>query len=192
MPDHALPTTTIHYTPLSITTDPSPQMSAYLALLLSLTAAQPLDTPTQSDTLLAMDPNLGFSRGCSGGDSSILLSQRQHTLSGQFSGDIESNSLSHDPNLYWCSGYVPQTPQYCVTVPSDGTWTFRVSDSLSIDTVMALRPAPAADVVWCDDDSAGNLMPMFTAQLTAGTYHLYVGAFSIGNSGTFELQITRD
>lgn len=139
-----------------------------------------------------MDPNLSFARGCSGGDESVVLNGRQHVLSGTFTGEIEANSLSLDPNMYWCSGYLPPTPQFCVTVPSDGTWTFQVTNSDSVDSVMALQPIPATDMPWCDDDSAGNLMPMFTATLTAGTYHLYVGAFSVGNSGTFALQVTRN
>jgi len=167
-------------------------MSAYLALLLSFASAPSPETTAPAPPLLAMDPNLSFSIGCAGGDASLVLQNRQHTLSGQFSGQIESNSISPDPNLYWCSGYLPTTPQFCVTVPSDSTWTFQVTDSNSIDTVMALHTTPATDDLWCDDDSAGNLMPMFTATLAAGTYHLYVGAFSLGNSGSFELQITRN
>ena len=167
-------------------------MSAYLALLLSFASAPPTETTAPAHPLLAMDPNRSFSQGCAGGDASLMLNNRQHTLTGQYSGEVESNSLSPDPNLFWCSGYLPPTPQLCVTVPSDGTWTFQVTDSQSADTVMALHSTPATDTVWCDDDSAGNLMPMFTATLTAGTYHLYVGAFSQGNSGRFELQITRN
>lgn len=167
-------------------------MSAYLALLLSLAAPPCPDTTDPANTLLAMDPNLSFSQGCAGGDASATLYNQRHTLNGAFSGQIESNSLSPDPNLFWCSGYLPSTPQLCVTVPADGTWTFQVTNSNSADTVMALHPTAATESIWCDDDSAGNLMPMFTATLTAGTYHLYVGAFSMGNSGTFELQITRN
>jgi hypothetical protein len=138
---------------------------------------------------LAFDPNLTFAGGCTGGGTSMTLGAGTQRLTGSFSGVRESNSLSPDPDMYWCSGHIPAEAQYCVTIPYAGSWTFQVTDGQSYDVVLALQNIDDLYQLTCDDDSGGNLLPMFNAYLPAGQYLLYVGAYSIGVSGQYTLEI---
>jgi hypothetical protein len=44
--------------------------------------------------------------------------------------------------------------------------------------------------VRCDDDGAGAMQPLVTAVLPAGVHRVWVGAFSDGERGSFELSVT--
>lgn len=157
------------------------------ASLATLAAAPPSADERPEEGLLALDPYLPLMSGCDRGQR-LSYSGGNLLASGTMEGVIGASARFTDG--YGCSGFVPEQPQFCVYLPVTGTYSFAVSDSRGVDSVLVL--VNSDDLIsTCDDDSNGGLRPRATALLEAGAYYVYVGTFSHGNSGSFDLVVTQ-
>ncbi len=161
---------------------------SFAVSLIALAGAPPTAVERPEEGRVALDPYLPLTRDCNRG-------LRLRYISGilQASGDMQGEldaSERFNGGQRSCSGFVPELPQFCVHLPVAGTYSFAVSDSGGVDSVLVL--VDSDDLVSsCDDDSNGGLRPRATAELEAGTYYVYVGTFSRGSSGVFDLTVTR-
>lgn len=86
---------------------------------------------------------------------------------------------------------VSAVKRYSVTLPSDGRLTVRM-ESPSFDAFLWLLEDDLATEIALDDDSAGNLNALLTADLTAGTYVLLANSYHLTQTftGAFTLTLT--
>jgi hypothetical protein len=135
---------------------------------------------------LAMNPHLAIG-GCVSGGTRIDVGSgtAPTTWTGSFEGELESNAFLGGEG--YCAGFLPRHAQFCVQIAAAGSYTFLLTESGGVDTVLAVS-RPETQFLTCDDDSAGSLLPMVSAWLEAGEYEIYVGSFSEGERGDFTLQ----
>ena len=134
---------------------------------------------------LAFNPNIGF-ESCTGGLQSLSLNPTmgQRTYTGTFYGATYGYDMFGD----YCTGYFQQEAQFCVTVRTAGTYDLHVTDGDNIDTTLALIGTDDGSMV-CDDDGGYGLLSRLNRYIEAGTYLLYVGSYSQGNGGSFQIDV---
>lgn len=167
-------------------------MIACLAMVAGAAHASPRDaqnaeTVGAEGIQLAFDPVLPTSNCAAGG--TVLVAPASPGVARaavQFEG--EEALRARAPQDVWCPGYATTAPQVCLRVARGGMYSLVVTDSESIDTVMALVDSDGTLV--CDDDSAGNLRPALTFWLEPGAYSVWIGPYSSGNRGRAELEVS--
>jgi hypothetical protein len=156
-------------------------------LIASVNTMSPAGERPDTD-LLALDPYLPLGPSCNRG-AELPFNGALAQVSGTMEGAIGASERYSDG--YSCSGFVPLEPQFCIYLPVDGHYSFAVSDSRGVDTVLVI--VNSDDIIAsCDDDSNGGLRPRAGGLLAAGNYYIYVGTFSRGQSGAFDLVVTAE
>ncbi len=98
---------------------------------------------------------------------------------GQTGGPVNASRYGNH-----CIGNVDATPDHTLTVTSPVDLRLYVNSTVD-STLLIAGP----NVVWCDDDSHGNLDAEIKARFEPGTYHIYIGHIG-GHTGEYRLTIT--
>lgn len=160
----------------------------FIAMWLS---GQPVDSEVgasgPSEEEVALDLRTS-SLACPAGAPVIVVGSDQQR-SARATGTALGNQAPDYPQSggnFYCAGHYGEISA-CLLVISSAQVRLEVVDSSGVDSTMMLRSSTNSDELYCDDDSAGDLRPELTVQLTEGSYEVYVGTYSRGNSAAYEL-----
>jgi hypothetical protein len=158
-------------------------MFSWLVTTLALSLTPPVAAP--DDTRVAFDTNISLGACEGGGELLSVGAGTDVVVRGTYRGDDEGATKFSS----WCPGFYPSVAQYCFNVPPGGAqYNFTVLDSQGVDTVMAVVPA-LDSYAYCDDDTAGGMRPMLDLWLYEGQHVVYIGSYSSGGMGTYELRV---
>lgn len=99
-------------------------------------------------------------------------------LAGVSGGPVQAQTVNPT-----CRGWIPQQPQHAINVPS-GMQFLRTFVEAPSDTTLVIR-APNGQF-FCNDDTYGT-NPAIDAAYGPGTYLVWVGSYSQGNSGPYQV-----
>lgn len=137
------------------------------------------------NSALAMKSSLG-TNSCTLAASVVQLTRGTRQ---QVRGMMERPTRRAETFADWCYGFVPVEPSQCIQVLEAGNYVFEATATGGIDAIMVLR-SPQQGLVYCDDDSGGELRPRLEVQLLPGSYEVYVGTYSEGEAGPFTLSLS--
>ena len=110
-----------------------------------------------------------------GGTVTIGPGYPDSTLTGHTIGEMAASTLGDN-----CYGNIPADPSYTLEVTEDTQVSMYAYSMSGMDLVLAIT-GPSG--TFCNDDWEG-LDPGLTQHLTAGTYSVYVGEYSMGGGGS--------
>jgi len=113
------------------------------------------------------------------GDFTLRSGFARQVGSGETGGDIDAAEQFGNG----CMGFIDETPDHQITVSGNLTLTLTIDSTT--DSTLVLQ---GNDSLFCDDDSAGGEDAQITAQLSKGTYAVYVG--HIHQNGYYTLTLT--
>ena len=103
-------------------------------------------------------------------------------LAGTAGGTMAANQMNSA-----CRGYVTSTPNHIVNVTGNFS-TLRLIGSAAGDTTLVVRTPTGAFL--CDDDGGGNRNPLVQGAFPAGSYQVWVGTWSSGESVPYRVGIS--
>lgn len=108
-----------------------------------------------------------------------------YVVPGQAGGPVRASQMGLPGG---CPGWFTGAPQHTLVLQTDIPY-LRIEAPSSGDATLAIV-APDGNV-WCDDDSAGNLVPRIEGWFPAGVYHVYVGNYRGGEIATYSLTMSQ-
>lgn len=130
----------------------------------------------------AAEPTPAQPTAAPAGTSAVTLSSGfvpdPHTARGQAAGSVQASSLG--PNAAACAGAIPTAPQHTLTLQDDfANLRILVNARAGSDTTLVIRKPDGSFA--CNDDGEA-LNPIVEGAFPAGTYQVYIGTYSEGES----------
>lgn len=130
---------------------------------------------------LAFDPHASIA-----GSVSIAPGTSASAVGGMAGGPVSASTLGLSAD---CPGYYPQQPQHTIVLTAPIPYLRIEAPSPGNDMTLAIV-APGG-VVWCDDDSAGDLTPRIEGSFPAGTYRIFVGNYRGPDAAPYQLTLAQ-